>query len=503
MTHLPHLTCQGRPAMHRGLLVALTAFLLTAVPASAEAMKLHAKVARLGSSEASLTLTARTTRGSICSARVRAPRKQSLKLPVLVARHSRVAWRWAVPPGAPSGRWRFRSTCTRPGHSSRGRASARVSVLSLGARGGIALPGSIEATAGRYLNPPKPQMIAFDPSGSKGGGGNPGEPGYCTWGAWNDAQWLGSAVYGPPGANQNHARYWAANAARNGLPTGTQPRVGAVFVHEVGVYGHVGVVTQVLSPTTFMAHEMNGGGKWTNAALGKTNEFGVYANHQHTTDKMRFIYQPGTQPGAYVGHIVQWDGDTKTQKTAWLVGQDGKRRWIPTIAIYGCLKNKGIPGPDVLPAAKLNEYPDLVGTWVWCDPNGSFGASSDTPPSDPNTTMPPSSTTPVTTPPPPQTSPPPPPPSWNETVGGNANTWTNYTNAGGTQGPTIPARTTVQISCKVTGFRVQDGNTWWYRIHSSPWNDQFYVSADAFYNNGQTSGSLIGTPFVDPAVANC
>jgi hypothetical protein len=53
------------------------------------------------------------------------------------------------------------------------------------------------------------------------------------------------------------------------------------------------------------------------------------------------------------------------------------------------------------------------------------------------------------------------------------------------------------------GFRVADGNTWWYRIASGPWNGAFYVSADAFYNNGQTSGSLIGTPFVDPAVPDC
>lgn len=43
----------------------------------------------------------------------------------------------------------------------------------------------------------------------------------------------------------------------------------------------------------------------------------------------------------------------------------------------------------------------------------------------------------------------------------------------------------------------------WYRIASSPWSNQLYVSADAFYNNGQTYGSLIGTPFVDPSVANC
>ena len=98
---------------------------------------------------------------------------------------------------------------------------------------------------------------------------------------------------------------------------------------------------------------------------------------------------------------------------------------------------------------------------------------------------------------------PPPPPTWTETVGGNANTWTNYTNAGGNQGPTIPAYSSVQISCKLSGFRVADGNTWWYRIASSPWSNQFYVSADAFYNNGATSGSLHGTPFVDNNVASC
>ncbi|HEY6887305.1 MAG TPA: hypothetical protein VI300_05980, partial [Solirubrobacter sp.] len=103
-------------------------------------------------------------------------------------------------------------------------------------------------------------------------------------------------------------------------------------------------------------------------------------------------------------------------------------------------------------------------------------------------------------PPPP---PPPPPPTWAETTGGVAHTWTNYTNAGGTQGPSIGSNQTVQIACKLQGFRVADGNTWWYRIASAPWSSQYYVSADAFYNNGQTSGSLHGTPFVDPAVGNC
>jgi surface antigen len=96
-----------------------------------------------------------------------------------------------------------------------------------------------------------------------------------------------------------------------------------------------------------------------------------------------------------------------------------------------------------------------------------------------------------------------PPPSHAETTGGVTHTWTNYTNAGGTQGPSIPSNATVQIACALSGFRVADGNTWWYRIASSPWNSAYYASADAFYNNGQTSGSLIGTPFVDPAVSLC
>jgi surface antigen len=95
-----------------------------------------------------------------------------------------------------------------------------------------------------------------------------------------------------------------------------------------------------------------------------------------------------------------------------------------------------------------------------------------------------------------------PPPSA-ETTGSVTHTWTDYADAGGTEGPSIPSNDTVQIACKVTGFAVADGNTWWYRIASSPWNSAYYASADAFYNDGSTSGSLQGTPFVDPNVPNC
>lgn len=99
--------------------------------------------------------------------------------------------------------------------------------------------------------------------------------------------------------------------------------------------------------------------------------------------------------------------------------------------------------------------------------------------------------------------PPTPPATWPETVGGVTHTWTNPQNAGGYEGATIANGTTVQIACKLQGFKVANGNPWWYRIASPPWSSTYYASADAFYNNGQTSGPLQGTPYVDPAVADC
>ena len=103
------------------------------------------------------------------------------------------------------------------------------------------------------------------------------------------------------------------------------------------------------------------------------------------------------------------------------------------------------------------------------------------------------------------TPPPTPPPTttYAETTGSVVHTWTDYADAGGTEGPEIASNQTVQITCRVTGFAVADGNTWWYEIASSPWNNSYYGSADAFYNNGQTSGSLHNTPFYDPKVPIC
>ena len=75
----------------------------------------------------------------------------------------------------------------------------------------------------------------------------------------------------------------------------------------------------------------------------------------------------------YVGAIVQWNGDTKAQKTAWRVGADGRRHWIPSTSVYWCLVNAGVPGPYVLPSSVLDTVmPDRTGSWASCgaDLNG-------------------------------------------------------------------------------------------------------------------------------------
>ena len=71
-------------------------------------------------------------------------------------------------------------------------------------------------------------------------------------------------------------------------------------------------------------------------------------------------------PTNYTGHIVQWDGDTKAQKTAWLVGPDGHRRWINDTATYNCLTANYASGPNVLSSFALDRVPDLTNVWAVC-----------------------------------------------------------------------------------------------------------------------------------------
>lgn len=402
---------------------------------------------------------------------------------------------------APSGTLRLRAVCAEPAG---GPLSSTVTASVKGPRrvkrGALVRRGDVRVRRSSAV----PDDGAAGAVSGLGGGKNPFDLRQCTSLAWERRQDVydravnagvhPNGLVAHPAFNQDYVwngKRWAENARAAGIPTGVIPAVGALFVKTTGSYGHVAVVEQVFADGTFQISERNATGSNTSYATTTSTQYPGRPG-------VEFVYGGPASGAEYFGHIVQWDGDTKAQKTAWYVISDGgrpRRNWIPDSATFYCLKRRGAPGPDVLPAALLSTaLIDQVGVPARCN-DGQGG-------SDPPAATPPVSNAPPVTPTPP-TQPPPQPTTWPETVGGNANTWTNYTNAGGTQGPTIPAFTTVQIACKITGFRVADGNTWWYRIAQAPWNNAYYVSADAFYNNGATSGSLLGTPFVDPAVANC
>lgn len=83
-------------------------------------------------------------------------------------------------------------------------------------------------------------------------------------------------------------------------------------------------------------------------------------------------------------------------------------------------------------------------------------------------------------------------------------TFQNYSNASG-QGPTVPAMSTVEISCKVhppSTIASANPDGYWYRIASAPWNNQYYAVANTFWN-GDTPGVQPYTHNTDFNVPDC
>lgn len=243
-----------------------------------------------GRFELDLSLSVLTRPGARCST-VISNRGQRVRLPAVRAVRGRVTWTWIIAAGAPSGRWKIRTACSLKRQY--GDHTLRPILLVPHSREHTSLlaPGSLAITQGKPIRTLRHEGRRVH--GGRGSGTvNPGYPGYCTWGAWNLAPWLGNKVHGD-------ARLWYPTAKAAGLPTGSVPVPGAVFVRTSGSWGHVGVVIKVIDGTTFQTKEMNGGSHWIDPSQGKTDEFGIYRLHiQHTGPDMKFIYKPGTQPGA-------------------------------------------------------------------------------------------------------------------------------------------------------------------------------------------------------------
>lgn len=193
---------------------------------------------------------------------------------------------------------------------------------------------------------------------------------------------------------EGNAVNWKRHATNSGKRVDDKPAVGAVAWYGansdrpgIGSAGHVAYVEKVSA---------NGGKIHLSEShhpeprigfRGGSSRLVVRKGSAYWPDKFLHIKDKPSPPplSKYVGHIVQWKGDKKQQKTAWLVGSDLKRRWIPDIATYQCLKARGVPGPVQLPAQKLRKLRDLRGVPATCQPPSSPPApTSSPPPSDPD-----------------------------------------------------------------------------------------------------------------------
>jgi hypothetical protein len=85
-------------------------------------------------------------------------------------------------------------------------------------------------------------------------------------------------------------------------------------------------------------------------------------------------------------------------------------------------------------------------------------------------------------------------------AGPGARTYSNPHSLTG-EGPRIPNRQNVDVSCIVIAPSAPSVGLYWYRITSPPWNDQYYAPANSFFN-GDPEGGLY-THVVDSAVPRC
>ena len=93
--------------------------------------------------------------------------------------------------------------------------------------------------------------------------------------------------------------------------------------------------------------------------------------------------------------------------------------------------------------------------------------------------------------------------AWTETTFTQSKAFADYLNAGHPSGATLRSRQAVKVSCRVRGFVVKDGDPWWYRLASPPWNGHYYATSDVFYNTPGASGNPINGVVVDKRVPVC
>ena len=100
------------------------------------------------------------------------------------------------------------------------------------------------------------------------------------------------------------------------------------------------------------------GGKWL--SIRDDGSFIVSTKDDKT------IWTSAVDASSYKGSIVQWDGDTASQKTSWQVGYDGQRRVVPNWDTFKCLHDAGEGDSQSVSSDTLDRLKDLNGVQATC-----------------------------------------------------------------------------------------------------------------------------------------
>lgn len=128
---------------------------------------------------------------------------------------------------------------------------------------------------------------------------------------------------------------------------------------QIGQGTHTTIIVSKVSDGQYMVVDSN---HWSDETVG-------YYQRAVTLDANNRAFRMGkVGPSAsdFIGTMVQWDGDTKAQKTSWLVMPDGRRHWVADISNYNCWRalSAGDKGPQ--PSSILDGVIPDSGQTAWC-----------------------------------------------------------------------------------------------------------------------------------------
>lgn len=508
----------------------------TLVSSSASASTMMSLAVASSGNQITAHLTAPSA--SKCALSVSAKSKRANFSPDKVPSSRSLSITWVTPTNAPSGIWTFRAACTQHARKFSSHTAQRLTFSGNG-KGGLVLIARAQSSQPGGKGGGDQSCATIDVPANGGQVCFIGDPfavyqngtdiGQCTWYAAGMRPDL-------DGIDTRDASDWLTQA-QGKKPEGTVPLVGSIAVNTTadGGVGHVAYVAGIEDNGTELvldeANLHNNGGVFLNIVTPASSFNGyIYGGPAGNGPTTATPAPPVSSPPANSG-IGETTGGVVNTWTNYASASGSQGPEIPafdTVQVTCRASGFAVADGNVW-WYQIASSPWSDSYWASADAfynNGrTSGSLSGTPFYDPkvpacSSSLPPPTTTTTSPPTTTTTTSPgsttttstttttttttlPPPVTHTETTGGVAHTWTDYQDAGGTEGPSISSNESVQITCRTTGFAVADGNTWWYKIASSPWNNSYWVSADAFYNNGATSGSLVGTPFFDPNVPTC